>query len=117
MVDQADSAQPLDSLGERLNGDVISRLRDRHTTDDLLAEMVEVERGIQNARNDRRIGGDSLRDEIGGALCVPHFVRGDSGQQVGEDLVFRLLAEAAEEVVRQVLGEHEFHQARDDVRG
>ena len=110
MVDQANAAEPLDALGERLDRDRISRLRDRHRADRLFAEVMEVERGVEHLRNHGRIRRDSLGDQIRRALRVPDFVGRNPRQQVRQDVILRLLAEAAEEVVGEVLGEHELDE-------
>ena len=46
---------------------------------------------------------------------MTHFVRGDPRQQVGQDIILGLLAQPAEEVVREVLGEHELDEPLDEV--
>ena len=90
-------------------------LRDRNGADCLFAEMMEVERGVEHLWNERWIRRDPLGNEIGRALSVPDLVSSDPGQQVGEDMVFGLLAEAAEEIVSEVLGEHEFDEPRNEL--
>src|SRR5688500_18097088 len=115
MIDQPRAAEPLDAASERRDGDRIARHRDRHVRDGALAEVPEVGSGPKHAGYDAGTGGYALRNEIGCALRMTHFVRRDEPEQLGEDWLRGLLGKSAEEVGRQVLGEHELDEAFDKV--
>src|SRR5437764_1856921 len=105
VIDQTHAAEAFDASGKRANGERVSRERDGNVVDGLLAEVMEVDGCVEHGRHDRRVARDAGREEVRRGLGVAYLVGGDEGEQFGEYRIRRMLADAPEEVRREVLGE------------
>jgi hypothetical protein len=79
--------------------------------------VAEGGRGVEDRGHQRRVAGDAAGEQVRRGLRVAHLVGRDQRQQLGEHGVGRLLADAPEEVRREVLGEHELDEPFDERAG
>ena len=90
MIHESDATKALDARRKRLNRHGVARKGDRDVGDDLATEVLELHRSRQDLLRDAGVLGDTLGQEVGRALGMSHFVRGDQTQHVLKNRLFGL---------------------------